>query len=293
MVGPAPANAEFVHVFDRGADNFEVFCHLHAQPVQWVVRASQLRRSIRTPSDQTMQLQPYLQTVAGAYELKLRARPGQPARTVKLEVRFGKLQLPMPVHKSPYVKRINPGAIAMTVIWVRETNPPKGEKAIEWVLYTSLPVDTYAAAVVVIGYYEKRWLIEEWHKALKTGCRVEERQLKTPERLEAMLGLMSVVAVRLLQLKSLARTDPERPAKKVVPELWIDMLAAARKIKQVTKATLTVYQFYRELAKLGGFLGRKHDGEPGWITLWRGWEKLNAFIRGYELGQQLDTKRSG
>jgi hypothetical protein len=295
QVGPAPEGAEFVHVLDRGADNFEVFCHLYEQRVACVVRASQLTRNISTPSGQILQLQRYFPTlaIAGTYALELRVRPQQAARTAQLEVRFGKMQMLMPAHKSPYVQRINPGAITMTMIWVREIDRPKGVDGIEWVLYSSLPVTTLANALVVIAYYEKRWLIEEWHKALKTGCQVESRQLKSSERLEAMIGLMSVIAVRLLQLKSVARTDPERPAKKVVPELWIDMLAASRKLKGTDKTKLTIYKFYRELAKLGGFLGRKHDGEPGWITLWRGWEKLNVYIRGYEIGQQLDRKRSG
>ncbi len=295
LVGLAPEGVEFVHVLDRGADNFEVFCHLYEQQVGWVVRASQLQRKILTPEGAEIALQQYLRTLplAGTYELDLRARPQQPARTAKLEVRFGRLQMPMPAHRSPYVKRVNPGPITMWVVWVREIDPPKGVDPIEWVLYTSLPVESFADALVVIGYYEKRWLIEEWHKALKTGCQVEARQLKSPERLEAMIGLMSVVAVRLLQLKSLARTDPERPVRTVVPRLWIEMLAAARKLSAAVKERLTVYQFYRELAKLGGFLGRKHDGEPGWITLWRGWEKLNSFIRGYQFGQQLGGKKCG
>src|SRR5208283_2136037 len=113
---------------------------------------------------------------------------------------------------------------------------------------------------------------EEWHKALKTGCRVECRQLKRKERLERITGLLSVVAVRLLQLKSAARTAPDRPAGQVIPWHWITMLIAARKgLKNMTAATMTIREFYRELAKLGGFLGRKSDGEPGWITIWRGW----------------------
>jgi hypothetical protein len=89
----------------------------------------------------------------------------------------------------------------MMVVWVREVDPPEGVEPIDWVLYTSLPVETFDEAMVVVGYYEKRWLIEEWHKVLKTGLRVEHRQLKTSERLEAMMGLMSVVAVRLFQLQ--------------------------------------------------------------------------------------------
>jgi hypothetical protein len=95
--------------------------------------------------------------------------------------------------------------------------------------------------------------------------------------LEAFVGLTSVVAVRLLQLKSLARTNPEVPAQRVVPRVWLQMLKLARKgLNRVHD--LTVGQFYREIAKLGGFLARKNDGNPGWITIWRGWEKLNAFV---------------
>ena len=129
----------------------------------------------------------------------------------------------------------------------------------------------------MIEYYELRWLVEEYHKALKTGCRTESPQLKTADRLEAFVGLTSVVAVRLLQLKSIARTNPEVPAQRVIPSVWLKMLKLARKNLSRVHG-LTVGQFYREVAKLGGFLGRKSDGEPGWITIWRGWEKLNVFV---------------
>ena len=101
-----------------------------------------------------------------------------------------------------------------------------------------------------------------------------------------MVGLMSVAAVRLLQLKSLARTSPDVPAKRVVPRLWLQMLKAASK-KLTCVHDLTVRQFYREVAKLGGFLGRKSDGEPGWITIWRGWEKLNTLVQGASIAVKM------
>ena len=101
-----------------------------------------------------------------------------------------------------------------------------------------------------------------------------------------MVGLLSVAAVRLLRLKSLARTSPDIPAQRVVPRVWLQMLKAARKgLKRVHD--LTIGQFYREVAKLGGFLGRKGDGNPGWITIWRGWEKLNNFVHGASLASKL------
>ena len=117
----------------------------------------------------------------------------------------------------------------MWVVHVMEVDAPQGVEPIEWILLTSLPVESFEDAWLVIGYYEKRWLIEEWHKALKTGCRLEHRQLKTASRLEALTGLLSVVSVRLLQLKSAARTMPDRPAREMVPLRWIAMLQAARK----------------------------------------------------------------
>jgi len=285
--GPPPAGVQWVHTLDRGADNFEVYTHAWAQGADWVVRVSQLQRKILVPSGKKRRLSRYLRDLplAGTYELELRARPKQPARTALLEVRYGALSVPPPAHQSPYVKKQNPGPLRMWVVWVREIGAPKGVQPIEWVLYSSLPVESLEDAWLVIGYYEKRWLIEEWHKALKTGCRVTDRQLKTKERLEAMLGLMSVVAVRLLQLKSVARTEPERPAEEVVPALWVSLLLLARKNRP--RKPLPVREFYRGMAQLGGFLGRKGDGEPGWITIWRGWEKLHLMIRGSELAAEL------
>jgi hypothetical protein len=292
QVGPPREGIEWVHVCDRGADDFEVFCHLRQNRSHWVVRASSRHRLILTPDGGKTPLDEYLRTlpVAGSYELHLRARPRQAARVAKLEVRFAPLEMPVPRHRSSYVQSLNPEPIPMWVVWVREVDPPKDQPPIEWVLYTSLPVKTFDDAWQIVEYYECRWLIEEYHKALKSGCSVQDRLLRSADRLEAMVGLMSVVAVRLLQLKSVARYEPDRPARSVVPPLWLEMLKAARKnLRRVWD--LTIHQFYRELAKLGGFLGRRHDGEPGWITIWRGWEELHTLVRGAELA--INAKKCG
>jgi len=292
QIGRPAEGVQLIHVFDRGADDFEVFCHLIENGDDWVVRAKATHRKIRTPAGKELPLKTYLKSLplAGTYELKLRARPKQPARTAKLEVCFGPFSMPVPRHRSAYVKQLDPAPIAMNVVWVREVDAPPGVTPIEWVLYTSLPVETFEDAWAVIGSYECRWLIEEYHKALKTGCSVQRRLLRNADRLEPVVGLMSVVAVRLLQLKTIAREEPDRPARTVVPVLWLQMLKAARKnLRRVYD--LTVYQFYRELAKLGGFLGRRSDGEPGWITIWRGWEKLNILVQGANLAFQL--KKTG
>ncbi len=280
QIGPPAEGNSFVHIFDRGADNFEVYCHLLQQRSDWVIRASQTYRSVLVgDSDQRMQLKAYLPMLKplGSYTLQLRARPDQAARNAELEVRIGQVRIPRPQHVSPWARKLKQSPIPMTVLEVAEVNAPQGLEPIQWVLFTSLPVVTFEDAWTIIGYYELRWLVEEYHKALKTGCRTESRQLKTVSRLEALVGLTSVVAVRLLQLKSLARTNPNGPAHRVVPKVWLKMLKLARKnLNRVHD--LTVGQFYREVAKLGGFLARKSDGDPGWITIWRGWEKLNMYV---------------
>jgi hypothetical protein len=280
QIGKPQNDVEYVHVFDRGGDNFEVYCRLLRNRGQWVIRASKMNRYVLAgDSEERMQLKDYLPqlTTLGHYTLSLRARPDQAAREAQIEVRVGRIKIPRPRHVSPWVRSLKQPPIAMNVIEVVEIDAPKGVTPIRWVLFTSLPVETFDDAWKVIGYYEMRWLVEEYHKAIKTGCATESRQLKAASRLEAFVGLTSVVAIRLLKLKSLARTKPEVPAQRVVPRVWLQMLKLARKgLNRVHD--LTVGQFYREVAKLGGFLGRKSDGQPGWITIWRGWEKLNTYV---------------
>lgn len=299
-VGPPAEGVRWVHVMDRGADNFEVYCHCRQQRADWVVRVTQKQRGVIAPTGQVVALKQYLDTLptSGGYELQLRARAAQPkrghkparkaqpARTAKVEVRFGPLRIPFPKQKSPYLKSLSPEPITMWVVHAVEVAPPKDMEQVEWVLLTSLPVASFDDAWRILEHYEKRWLIEEYHKALKMGCRVERRQLQSKEGLERITALLSVVAVRLLQLKSAARTNPALPARNLVPLHWIKMLLAARKRSKLTVA-MTIREFYREVAKLGGFLGRKSDGEPGWITIWRGWQKLYMYIHGAELAQAI------
>ena len=191
-VGPPPEAVQWVHVLDRGGDHFEVYCHCLEQKSDWVVRAKSLHRKMLDPTGREVTVAEYLETlpVAGTFQLKLRARPKQPARIAHLAVSFGPLRLLPPRLKSPYLKRLCPSPISMWVVRVREVDPRPGVEPIEWVLYTSLPVETFEQAMVVVGYYEKRWLIEEWHKALK----------------------------------AVARSEPDRPAEELVPRGYIRLL---------------------------------------------------------------------
>jgi hypothetical protein len=280
QIGSAPEGVRFLHVLDRGGDQFELYGRMARNHTGWVARACQLTRKILTPDGERIAMSDYLARlpVAGTYTLKLSANRRQIARTAEMEVRFGSLTIPRPQHVSKWVEQSDIEEIVMWVVETREINPPRGTKPARWVLLCSEEVRNFEGAWQMLEHYEKRWLIEEFHKALKSGCRLEERQYETAKRLEAVTGVLSVVAVRLLQLKVLARNEPQRPAQQVVPLRWIRMLQSLR--KRPPKAPWTVRDFYRELAKLGGFLGRKSDGEPGWMTLWHGFEKLHLCLRG-------------
>lgn len=282
-VGPAPVDARFIHVCDRGADNIDVYCHLLQQRAGWVVRAAQLERRVLNAEgcegslDEVVRAAP----LVGSYELQVRANRDQPARTALIEVRWTRFVMPLPKNGvSRSVRQSGVTEIPMWAVEAREVNPPKGVQALRWVLLTSEEVRRFADAWRIIAWYEKRPLVEEYHKCLKTGCRVEERLYRSGERLAPVIGLLSVLAVRLLQLKMVARRDPEQAAAQVVPRDWLRAVPLLLKKRRPMK---TVRDFFRGLAQLGGFLGRKGDGEPGWQTIWGGLEKLLLCLRGADL----------
>ena len=182
-------------MYDRGADNFEVYCRLLLGQNDWVVRASKLHRIVFHEGKEISLAQRLEQLpLAGSYELPVRATREHRSRVAQLEVRYGTVAMPAPRQISPWLRECGIRLIVMNVVEVREVNAPPGVKPLHWVLFTSLPVASFEDAWRVIEYYEKRPLVEEFHKALKTGCRVEERQYETSERLEAITALLSVSA---------------------------------------------------------------------------------------------------
>lgn len=282
-VGPSPNGVRLIHVCDRGADNFDVYCHTVTQRVGWVIRAAQLQRQVRDEQQHSVRLDEAISrsTCLGTYELEVKANKDQPARTAHMEVRTTRIVMPRPkAGVSQYARATKIVGIPMWVVETRETSSvPKGVKPLRWVLLTSEEVTTFEQAWKIIDYYERRPLIEEYHKCLKTGCQVERRLYRKARRLEAVIGLACVLSVRLLDLKQVARKDPERPAAQVVPKRWIEALP---RVLRRPKKIKTVREFVRALASLGGFLGRKCDGEPGWQSIWIGLDLLLACIRGAE-----------
>ncbi len=153
-------------------------------------------------------------------------------------------------------------------------------EGLEWFLVTNLPVECEEDALEKIGWYEARWLIEEYHKCLKTGCALEKRQLMTARGLLAILGFLGVIATRLLATKYLAKETPTEKAINHYPILHLHLLASRF---DMPIEEMTCLQYWHSIARLGGFIGRKSDGDPGWQTLWKGWLKLQDLVEGAEL----------
>ena len=160
---------------------------------------------------------------------------------------------------------------------------------VEWLLVTTLPVADEAAAQKTVDCYALRWLVEEFHKALKTGCRLEERQLRTIERFWPLLGFLSIVAVRLLQIREAARYTPQAASDE--PDGAVRLLAAA--LKTSPAAVASRRDFQRGVARLGGFLARKGEGEPGWQTLWLSFEHLFLLMLGAQLAAEMKPPKCG
>lgn len=299
---PPPGGSRWVHVGDSESDCWEAIEACLGQSSGFALRACQNRQVTaghadaaepqdqRTPpQDERTTLFELLerQPMLGGKRLWVRARKDRQARWAKLAISAAPVTLLPPKNwpDKPHRKdRPRPAAIACWAVRVWEIDPPAGQEAIEWVILTDQPVADLEAAAKVVFWYSCRWLIEEYHKCLKTGCRMEGRQLQEADRLKTLLGILAVVAVRLLQLKHQAKVNPDAPAQRVVPKQYVRTLAAHLKRPP---SKLTTREFWRETAKLGGFLGRKGDGDPGWLTLWHGWQYLETLTLGVELAKRI------
>lgn len=279
-VGGPPAGARWTYVADRESDIYEVFQRCRARGIELVVRANQPRALVG--EDGSVQQAAAGSPLQGHCFVELRARPGQSARTAKVELRSRAVQL-----RGPWRPQGRPAPMPVNVVEAREVQARAGVRPILWVLLTSWPVQGEAACQRVVNAYAQRWLIEEYHKALKSGAGIEQSQLSSAGALQALLGVLAVVAVRLLSMKLLARCTPDEP---------IEPHAVGQEVLRILEAKLgrpkegwTHRTLLVRIARLGGFLGRKGDGLPGWQTLWRGWSVLMILVQGYNLAQNDNT----
>lgn len=271
--GCPPEGSQWIYVADRESDCYEPMQICQQHGVDFVIRSGHDRRL----ADEAGALQEALAQapVLGQSTVEVRARGGQPARTARVELRCVRVKLDGPWRPGGWQAPL----AESNVVEVKEVSAPAGVKEpLHWKLLTSLPCATLAQVLRVVGRYAARWWIEEYHKALKSGAGVEASQLERGDRLEALIAILAVVAVRLLGAKMLARSRPEtfEAAASFGPE----MLGLLEKKIGPPKGGWTNRNVIIAVARLGGFLARKHDGQPGWQTIWRGWQRLRWMCEG-------------
>lgn len=280
-IGTAPEGTMWVHLGDRGADLFPFFRACQATQTHFLVRAAQNRRAQEQEEEIT-----YVLTSARSWPsqdvhpFEVKARHGRAARQTQLHLAYG----PMTLLPPRYEPRAGPETIQVWVIRVWEEQAPEGEEPLEWVLLTSVPTTTWAGAWERVDWYADRWLVEDYHQCLKSGCRIEQRQLQDVENLIRLLGLLSPLAVRLVQLREDVRADPDRPACEVIEPLTLAIVAERA---SCSPPSLTMGTFWKEVARMGGYLARTHDGPPGWRTIWKGWLSLQTLLEGLHLAFHL------
>jgi hypothetical protein len=265
--GPPPRGSQWIYIADRESDFYEPLQICRQHGVGFVIRACQDRRLTQEAGRlfATLAQAPLL----GRSTVEVRARGGQPARTAIVELRSVRVDLDGPWRPGGWQAPLpDVGAVE-----VREVDAPEGVlEPLHWILLTSLPCATRTQAQRVVGRYTARWWIEEYHKALKTGAGVEESQLERADRLEPLIAVLAVVAVRLLSTKMLARSRPE--SFEAAASFGPEMLALLEKKLGRPCGGWTNRNVIIATARLGGFLARKQDGMPGWQTIWRGWQRL-------------------
>lgn len=273
-------DTRLVYMGDREADIVELMRVSRdlGYPADWLIR-SQHNRCLPDGGklwEQTLDGEPL-----GEIEFAMAARPGQTARDVRQQVWARQMVIPDG----------RGGVLTITCVIAKEIDPPTGSKGVEWRLLTNRTVANFADAEELIAWYRCRWEIEVFFNVLKNGCRVEALQLGSVAKLELALAVYMVVAWRLAHLVRLGRTHPDLLASKLFTEAeWKGAYILAK--KQPPAQPPTIREIIRQIAMLGGFLGRKGDGEPGVKTLWLGFARVRDFVEGVEHMQQLQNSES-
>ena len=273
--GRVPEGCNWITVGDRASDIFSFVEVLKDLGYGCVLRTKHDRKILVEGAEYF--LKPYMRSLPGMTTKQHIARSTSKLSTHEQTFKISWVNAEMTPPKTEKDKKSIQGSYLR--VWCEE------DPEIEWILFSLSPICNEKEALEIVSIYEDRWIIEEYHKCLKTGCKIEEAQLKTADRLFNLFGILGVIATKLLQLRDISRIRPEDPAEDHVDSLSIAVIKTKYKLKGV----ITVKEFWRRVAMLAGFLGRKSDGNPGWQKIWKGWVRLQDMRDGMELAlQNLD-----
>jgi hypothetical protein len=280
-IAAVPSTVQVISVADREADFYEFFAAPRPSHAEVLLRVSRNRRL----SGEISHLHEVIATMpqAGVHRVEIgRANERRP-RQAELSIGYQQVRIVAPPKRraddggSSNQTGDAPGWIDLTVVVAREIGGEQREAkegAIEWILLTSLAIDGVASAIECVELYSRRWLIERFHYTLKSGCAIEQLQLQSAERLEKALAVLSIVACRLLWLLYRSRATPERSALEVLQPEELQVLYLHHRKPRPSRPP-TLQEAVLLIAKMGGFLGRRGDGDPGIKTLWRGLRQLH------------------
>jgi hypothetical protein len=276
--GVAPPAGRAVVLGDAESDFFDLFAAPRASGVELLVRVLHRRRRVEHP--QQYVLETVLTRPVGCVTLEIPAISGRAARQARLDVYAASAVVPPPANHP----RAGCEPIRLSWVLAREAQPPAGVAAVEWLLATTLSVDTLAEAAACLDRYRLRWRIERFFYALKQGCAVEKLELKTVERLQRAVATYAIVAWRLLHLLYHAQAHPEQPCAPHFEPLEMEVLRRGAPARLTPPpGPLTNGHVLRLLGKLGGHPGRARDGPPGVKSLWRGLRRLHDQACGYAI----------
>lgn len=273
--GSVPEGCNWITVGDRASDIFSFVETLKKLGYGCVLRTKHNRKIIVNGSEHD--LKQYMRSLPAMAEKQRISRSTQKYSSYEQTLKISWTTAEMLSPKAEKEKRSIQGSYVR--VWC-ETDPD-----IEWILFTLSAITSEEEAQEIVTIYEHRWIIEEYHKCLKTGCKIEEAQLRTADRLLNLFGILGVIAIQLLQLRDISRIKPEAPAEEHTDPLNVEVVKMRYKLRGV----VTVKEFWRRVAMLGGFLARKSDGNPGWQKIWKGWIRLQDMRDGMEMALQKMT----
>ena len=281
-----PDGTRLVMLGDRENDFFEFFAAAAEDRVDAIVRAAHDR--VLKGQHPTLAAALAAAAQLGEYTVTVPRKVGQREREATLALFATSVELPPPrayrgPHKDP---------VRLNAVCAYEINAPEEvQNPISWILLTTLPVADAQQAAIVVHWYTLRWRIERLHYILKSGCQIESLQLQAEERLENAIAVYSIAAWRILWLTYEARQNPDAPCTSALSSLEWKALVLAMYQRKVLKGqrapqkppSLSTAVIY--IARLGGFLARKGDGDPGVKTIWRGWQSLQDRVAMLEAAQ--------
>ncbi|WP_211274486.1 IS4 family transposase [Paenibacillus oryzae] len=275
-----PETTRLIHIGDREADFFEFLYGLEQDEQSYVVRALQNRISETDGHRMWDKVCAQPEALRMVVSIPRDTRQETPARETTLAIRYESDTVKVPNHLKYKGEGYTP--LRCTVIHVIEVTPLPDQEPIEWFLLTNIPLSSGEEAYEKVSWYVKRWQIERFHYILKSGCGVEKLQQHDAEKLRRLILMYAIIALSLQRLTYLSRLDPTAPCTQVMSEdEWQVLYRIANQTKTLPAKPPTLHEAVLALAKLGGFLGRKSDGNPGVKVLWRGLQVFQNVLSSY------------